>query len=134
MVLATGHTGRDEIYALVRRGRELGIRAMVVTHAEFPSIDLAPEEQAELAGMGALIEHCYTTAFTGKTTWDRVYACLRATGAAGAVISTDLGQAANPPVADGLADFADRLLAAGFSEEDVRTMAVANPARLLGTS
>ncbi len=134
MALATGHVGRDEILALVRRARERGVMSVIVTHAEFPSVDLAPNDQVELVRMGALVEHCYTTAFTGKTTWETVFANLRATGAAGAVISTDLGQAANPPVADGLADFADRLLGAGFSPDDVRTMAVVNPARLLGAT
>ena len=132
MVLATGHIGRDEIFALVTRARELGVTSILVTHAEFPSVDLSADDQVALAGMGALIEHCYTTAFTGKTTWERVFANLRATGPGAAVVSTDLGQAANPPVADGLADFADRLLEAGFSAEDVRTMAVVNPSRLLG--
>jgi Family of unknown function (DUF6282) len=134
MVLATGHVGREEIFALVTRARAMGITAVLVTHAEFPSVDLSAEDQVALAGMGALIEHCYTTAFTGKTTWDKVFANLRATGPGAAVVSTDLGQAANPPVADGLADFADRLLEAGFSVDDVRTMAVVNPSRLLGVT
>ena len=134
MVLATGHVGRDEILALVRRARELGVASVLVTHAEFPSVDLSPADQVELVRLGATIEHCYTTAFTGKTEWETVFANLRATGPEGAVVSTDLGQAANPPVADGLADFADRLLAAGFSQDDVRTMAVVNPARLLGAT
>jgi hypothetical protein len=134
LVLATGHVGRDEIFALARRARELGVTSVLVTHAEFPSVDLSPDDQVELVRLGALVEHCYTTAFTGKTTWETVFTNLRATGAEGAVISTDLGQAANPPVADGLADFADRLLGAGFAEDDVRTMAVVNPARLLGVT
>jgi hypothetical protein len=134
MVLATGHVGRDEIFALARRAREAKVTSVLVTHAEFPSVNLSPEDQVELVRLGALVEHCYTTAFTGKTTWDRVFAGLRATGPEGAVISTDLGQAANPPVADGLADFAERLLAAGFSDDDVRAMAVVNPARLLGVT
>jgi uncharacterized protein DUF6282 len=134
MVLATGHVGREEVLALVARARELGVTSIVVTHVEFPSLDLTAEEQVELARMGALLEHCYTTAFTGKTTWERVFANLRATGPDAAVISTDLGQAANPPVADGLADFADRLLAAGFTADEVRRMAVLNPARLLGAT
>ena len=132
LVLATGHVGRDEIFALVDRARELGVTRIVVTHAEFPSIDLSAAEQVELARRGALIEHCYTTAYTGKTSWETVFANLRATGAAAAVVSTDLGQAANPPVAAGLADFADRLLRAGFSADEVRTMAVGNPGHLLG--
>jgi hypothetical protein len=131
MVLATGHVGRDEVFALVARARQLGVASVVVTHVEFPSLDLSPADQLELARQGALLEHCYTTAFTGKTTWERMFANIRATGAGAALISTDLGQAANPPVADGLADFAERLLRAGFSSEDVRRMAVTNPARLL---
>jgi hypothetical protein len=39
----------------------------------------------------------------------------------------------NPPVEDGLALMADRLLDAGFSEEEIRTMAVTNTRRLAGT-
>jgi Family of unknown function (DUF6282) len=131
MVLATGHVGREEIFALVAHARRVGVRAIVVTHAEFPSIALSAGEQVELARLGALIEHCYTTAYTGKTTWEVMFANMRATGAEAAVISTDLGQAANPPVADGLADFADRLLRAGFSAGEVRRMAVVNPQQLL---
>ena len=41
-----------------------------------------------------------------------------------------LGQRGNPPVDDGLALVADRLLEAGFSETEVRTMAVDNTRRL----
>ena len=48
------------------------------------------------------------------------------------MLSTDLGQVANPPVEDGLALMADRLLEAGFSEDEVHTMAVVNTRRLAG--
>jgi hypothetical protein len=47
------------------------------------------------------------------------------------VISTDLGQTINPPVAEGFAMFAQKLLDAGFSADEVRTMAVTNPTRLV---
>ena len=46
--------------------------------------------------------------------------------------ATDLGQVSNPPVEDGLALMADAFLAAGFTEDEVRTMAVANTRRLAG--
>src|SRR5438445_808115 len=85
-----------------------------------------------LADMGALIEHCFTTAYTAKTTWEHTFANIRRTGVQRTVISTDLGQTINPPVAEGFAMFAQKLLDAGFSAADVRTMAVANPARLIG--
>ena len=47
------------------------------------------------------------------------------------LISTDLGQTINPPVAEGFAMFAQRLLDAGFSVDEVRTMAVTIPTRLV---
>jgi hypothetical protein len=42
-----------------------------------------------------------------------------------------LGQTINPPVAEGFAMFAQRLLDAGFSNDDLRTMAVTIPTRLV---
>ena len=48
------------------------------------------------------------------------------------MLSSDLGQVQNPPVEDGLPLMADRLLDAGFSEADVRVMAVENTRRLAG--
>src|SRR5580658_6014463 len=54
MVLATGHLGGREITALVRSAKEMGLRKVVVTHAEFPSQNLTAGEQLELAQMGAV--------------------------------------------------------------------------------
>jgi len=42
MILATGHIGRAEIFALVKAAREMGAQRVVVTHAEFPSQNLRP--------------------------------------------------------------------------------------------
>jgi hypothetical protein len=47
------------------------------------------------------------------------------------VLSTDLGQTINPPVAEGFAMFAQTLLDAGFSTEQIRRMAVTNPGALI---
>jgi uncharacterized protein DUF6282 len=131
MILATGHLGRREIFALVRAGRDMGLKKVLVTHAEFPSQNLTGDEQKELADMGAIIEHCFTTTYTGKAPWDVAFANIRKTGVSRTLIATDLGQTINPPVAEGFAMFAQRLLDAGFSVADVRTMAVANPTRLV---
>ena len=131
MILATGHLGRREIAALVNEARPMGVNNVLVTHAEFPSQNLAADEQRELADRGAYIEHCFTTAFTGKTTWEATFANIRRTGVERTIISTDLGQTINPPVAEGFAMFAQLLLDGGFSPEEVRTMAVVNPTRLL---
>ena len=131
MILATGHLGRREIVALVRGAKAMGLKKVVVTHAEFPSQNLTGDEQKELAELGAIIEHCFTTTYTAKATWESAFANIRKAGVSRAVISTDLGQTINPPVAEGFAMFAQRLLDAGFTTDDVRTMAVTNPTGLV---
>src|SRR5712691_7897336 len=131
MILATGHLGRSEIFALVRTAKAMGLKKVVVTHAEFPSQSLTGDEQKELADLGAIIEHCFTTTYTAKATWESAFANIRATGVSRTLISTDLGQTINPPVAEGFAMFSQRLLDTGFSVEEVRTMAVTNPTRLI---
>ena len=131
MIMATGHLGRREIAALVRTSKDLGLKKVLVTHAEFPSQNLTGDEQKELADMGALIEHCFTTYHTNKAPWEAAFANIRRSGVARTVLSTDLGQTINPPVAEGFAMFAQRMLDAGFTSDEIRTMAVTNPSRLL---
>jgi Family of unknown function (DUF6282) len=134
MILATGHLGRDEVLPVVAAALEAGVTHVVVTHPDYPAQDFSVEEQVRLADAGALIERCFTTPHTGKCTWERWLEGTRAVGAARTVISSDLGQVQNPPVEDGLPLMVDRLLDAGFSEADVRTMAVDNTRLLAGAA
>jgi hypothetical protein len=131
MILATGHLGRAEIFPLVRVAREVGVERVVVTHAEFPSQNLSGDEQAELVRMGAVIEHCFTTYHTNKAPWEAVFANIRQAGVERAMLSTDLGQATNPPVAEGFAMFAQKLLDGGFSAAEIRNMSVDVPSSML---
>jgi hypothetical protein len=132
LVLATGHLAKHEIFAVVDAAVDARIETIVVTHPEFPSQRVSPAEQRELAAKGALMERAFTTPYTGKCSWDDVFVATRAVGAQNTVWGSDLGQVFNPPVEDGLAIMADHFLAAGFSDEEVRTMAVENTRRLAG--
>src|SRR3954468_882913 len=132
IVLATGHLSRTEIPVVVDAAVRAGVKTIVVTHPEFPSQRVSPAEQRELAAKGALMERAFTTPYTGKCSWDDVFAATRAAGVQNTVWGSDLGQVFNPPVEDGLAIMADHFLAAGFSEQEVRTMAVDNTRRLAG--
>lgn len=131
MVLATGHLGRHEIFPLVKDARARGVVRIVITHAEFPSQNLTGDEQSELGRMGAIIEHCFTTYHTNKATWDAVFANIRQTGIASTMLSTDLGQKTNPPVAEGFAMFAQRLLDAGFTKAEINQMSASTPQSLI---
>ncbi|QBD82957.1 cytosolic protein [Ktedonosporobacter rubrisoli] len=130
LVLATGHLGRDEIFAVVDAALEEGIRFIVITHPEFPSQNLSQEDQIALAQRGAFLERCFVTAHTGKVSWEKMFHNIRAAGYEHSFLSTDLGQPANPPVEDGLALMVDRMLEAGFSEEELHTMVVRNTVHL----
>src|SRR6266568_3708246 len=131
MILATGHLGRHEIFKVVPKAREMGVKKIVVTHAEFPSQSLTGDEQKQLADMGAIIEHCFTTTYTNKARWEDMFANVRKTGIERTMLSTDLGQSINPPVAEGFALYAQRFLNAGFSADEIHRMAATNPARLV---
>jgi hypothetical protein len=132
LVLATGHLGRAEIHDVVAAAFAAGVTRVIVTHPDYPTQGVPVDEQRALAERGAVLERCFTPIHTGKVSWEQTFEAIEATGAERNVLSTDLGQPANPPVEDGLALMADRLLEAGFSEDDVHTMAVANTRMLAG--
>ena len=132
IVVATGHVAGGEAYAIVEAALAEGVADVVLTHPDYPGQSIGVEDQVALARQGAMIERCFTTPYTGKCSWDQWVEGVRAVGPERTVLSSDLGQVANPPVEDGLALMAQRLLDAGFTEDEVRTMAVANTRRLAG--
>jgi Family of unknown function (DUF6282) len=131
MILATGHLSKKEIHSLVKTSKEMGLKRVLVTHAEFPSQNLTADEQVELANLGAMIEHCFTTMYTNKAPWEAYFDSVRKVGPERVVLSTDLGQTINPPVSEGFAMFAQKMLDAGFTAAEVRRMSVTNPTALI---
>ena len=132
LTLATGHLGRAEIHTVVVAAVAAGVSHVIVTHPDYPTQGVPADEQRELAGRGAVLERCFAPIHSGKVSWEQTFEAIRATGPESNVLSTDLGQPQNPPVEDGLALMADRLLEAGFDDDDIRTMAVVNTRRLAG--
>jgi hypothetical protein len=130
LILATGHLGRDDTFAVVDAALEEGVSEIVVTHPEFPCQDFSLEDQRELAARGCLLERCLSTPLSAKTTWEHVFDGVRAVGVERTLFSSDCGNPDYPPVEDGLALWADRLLGAGFDEDEVREMIVGQSRRL----
>jgi hypothetical protein len=133
LTLATGHLSRDEIFAVVDAALEIGVRKIIITHPEFPSQNINARDQHALAERGCYLERCFTTAYTGKTTWETVFDNIRQSGYRRSFLATDLGQPANPAVENGFALFADRLLGAGFSDEQIHTMCAVNTKHLISS-
>jgi hypothetical protein len=132
LVLATGHLSAREARAAAEAALAAGVRHVIVTHPEFPQQDMALADQVALAGQGAFLERCFTTPYTGKYDWAQMVDNIRATGPGQTIVTTDLGQPANPPVEDGLALMADALHGAGCTNEEITTMIVTNSRLLAG--
>ncbi len=144
LVLATGHVHPEEVLAVVKRGRELGVKNMLVTHGLTNIPGLSLEQAKQVTAMGAKIEICYLQFMTGPqaqypwmTHWDRVDAkavaqAVKDIGAEHLVLSTDLGQQGMMTPPDGIENQVAAVKAAGVSQADIDTMMKRNPAQLLG--
>jgi len=62
----------------------------------------------------------------------QMVASIRAIGPAHCILATDFGQLHHPMPPEGMRMFVQMLLEQGITSEDIRTMVVENPARLLG--
>ncbi len=134
-MLATGHLALEETAALVRLARERRLRKVVVSHPEAHFIRMPVAMQEELAGDGVFFERCYVNALPGNdagSSLAEIGAQIRRVGLETTVLSTDLGQAANPAPEQGMRSYLVGLLEQGFSWGELRRMAAGTPAWLLG--
>ncbi|MFK8243478.1 MULTISPECIES: DUF6282 family protein [unclassified Facklamia] len=132
MILATGHLSHDETFALVKKANELGVKNIIITHVDFPTTFYSVEEQLELASYGAYMEHCYVTWKSGKVDFSETVRQIRALTPEKVILSTDSGQGSNPFPDECLKEFSEKLMENGFTYDEIRTMIVDNPKKLLG--
>ncbi len=144
LVLATGHVHPEEVIAVVRKGRELGVKNMLITHGLTNVPGLTMAQAKEVADMGAMIEICFLQFLAGPnaplpflTHWTQINAkhvaqAAKEIGARSIVISSDLGQSANMTHPDGIEVAVQAAKREGVSDADIDLMLRKNPARLLG--
>jgi hypothetical protein len=133
--LGTGHLAPEEGMELARMAHGAGVRHIFVTHPEWEHTFYSLAQQRDLAGIpGVYFERCFvsTTHRCGYTPFSRIEEAIAEVGAAKSILSTDLGQLDTPAPADGMRMYVERLLATGFSADEVRMMIVDNPLRVLG--
>ena len=144
LLLATGHVHAEEVVAVTRRAKELGVKNIIVTHGltNIPGLSMA--QAKEVVKMGAMIEVCYLQFLTGPDAqyawmkhWNQVAGkqvaeAVKELGADGLVLSTDLGQQGMMTNADGIENMIAAVKAAGVSDADIDKMMRKNPAKLLG--
>lgn len=134
LLLETGHSSPEEALLILREGQRQGVKHMVVTHAMIKPIRMSLPQMQEAVKTGALIEFVYNALIgpNREFTFAQYAAAIRALGAAHCILSSDLGQAANPVHQDGLVAFFEGLRKEGISQSDIDLMSKTNPARSLG--
>jgi hypothetical protein len=144
LLLATGHVHPEEVIAVTKKGKELGVKNIIVTHGLTNIPGLSMDQAKEVVALGAVIEICFLQFMTGPnapqawmTHWTQVNAkhvaqAVKELGAKNLVLSTDLGQSGNMNHPDGLEMMAAAVLKEGVTQDELDWMTKKNPARLLG--
>jgi hypothetical protein len=133
LVMATGHNSPEDDLLLIREARKQGITHIVVTHPMMTPIHMTIPQMQEAAGLGVYLEFVYNGLTGASKEFDFAdYAkAIRAIGVEHCILSSDMGQPANPLHPDGLQLFFDGLKKQGFPQSDIDQMSKINPARLL---
>jgi len=132
-ILATGHLSWQESYELVKFAIEkIGIEKIIITHPIYQKIDTPIKIQKELAELGALIEHCYSMYSIDKIPMDKIVQQIKDVGADNCILSSDVGQTFSKSPSEALTDFISLLEQEGVTENEIKTMLIKNPSRLVG--
>jgi hypothetical protein len=132
LVLETGHSSPAECMLLIEEAKRAGVKHIMVTHAlTNPGGPLSIAEIAKAAKLGAYIELVFTP-LKDTAALERDVQAIHAAGAGSVVISSDLGQPANPLHPDGLLALYQALVARGITQAEIIQMSRTNPAKLLG--
>jgi hypothetical protein len=133
LIMATGHNSAADGLLLVAEARKQGITHMVVTHAMLSPISMSIPQMQQAAAMGAYIEFVYNGLIGGGKQFDFAdYAkAIRAVGPEHCILSSDMGQPANPLHPDALVLFFAGLRQQGITQSEIDQMSKANPAHLL---
>lgn len=132
-VLATGHLNHSEVIKLIEEAKILGVKNILIQHADLGIAPIPLAEQKYLAEQGCYIEKCYLACsndFNDLTVKDMAKSILHV-GEDSCVLVTDYGQSHNIPVVRALNNFIEELLDENITERSIKRMVNINPKRLL---
>jgi len=134
LIMATGHNSPDVDLMLIKEARAQGVKHIVVTHAMIAPIHMSIPQMQQAAQLGAYIEFVYNGLIGHYKEFEfSDYAkAIRAVGPEHCILSSDMGQPANPLHPDGLALLYSGLKQQGLTQAEIDRMAKQNPAHLLG--
>jgi hypothetical protein len=136
IALCTGHLSPKEVDKVVDAALDQKVKKILIQHVDVGIVPIPFEQQRRLAAKpGVILEKCYLacTDFSDKNVpLEKMADSIKQLGADNCALVTDYGQKHNKPPVQALSDFAEAMLKNGVTEDEIRTMLVTNPRKILG--
>jgi hypothetical protein len=135
MVVSTAHVSVTESLAIAAEAAEIGLDRLIFGHPFSRSVQADMGVMREMADRGALVEmtHTHTVMLDPPARIVDIHEAIVELGAERVLLCTDVFFPWQPPQAESFRMFVGQLRDQGCSDEELRTMVVDNPARLLAT-
>ena len=130
LTLAMGHSSPEEVLRLIPVAKDRGVERILVTHVFGQNATM--DQMREMADADAIMEIDWLAVHSGNLSLEDYAAAIDELGESAFVMSSDFGQAGNPPHTEGLRAYIGAMREAGISSEAIDVMIRRNPARLLG--
>lgn len=134
VILSGGHLNIKEIFPLFEEAKRRGVKRLLCNHPTF-LIDASLEDIAQLARMGAYVEHSICMfipeAFKHFEP-DQLDQLIKAAGVERTILGSDLGQEGNCWPVKGFRNVICLCLSLGYNDAEIKAMIAGNPATLLG--
>lgn len=134
LLFCLGHLSFEETLAVAKYLSDRGHERFVVDHPTYGVTDLDLDQQEALVDHGAYLNFPFMAISEeyGWTTSEAIYENIRAIGTDHCLLSSDVGQMANPSVPESLRRLGEALIEEGLSVAEFRTLIEHHPKQLLG--
>lgn len=130
-ILATGHITWQESLKVIKQAQQIGIKKIILTHPIYQPINMPINQQKKLAKKGIIIEQCYSMYSIDKIPIKNIVQQIKSIGANNCILSSDVGQKFSPNPSQALYLFDNLLIKNGLTIQELETMLVINPQKLL---
>ena len=133
IVLISGHHTPPETTRLLEYAKSIGFKGVVISNVNAFLDDFTPDVLDRFVELGAILEvsNGVLLPLHGRQHPREVVKIVEQIGADHVVLVSDAGQLENPSPAEALRSFCHILMKEGITSNEIRTMIVDNPARLL---
>jgi hypothetical protein len=133
-VLETGHLSPEEAFAILKEGKNQGLKRMVVTHANSSMTPYSLEQQKAFVELGAVINFCFEPYLSkvsgGSLPMRDLSTLIREIGVENVVLGSDAGASIFPTAVECIHMMINSLVITAFTNEEITQMVNITPNRI----